>query len=499
MSVDARTRADESEVATETSVDELHRIVADACAAQDAVAGLPRADRAAALLAIADALEADRAGVVATADRETALGTTRLEGELSRTTGQFRLFAEVVADGAYREVIIDHETDAHPDLRRMLLPLGPVAVFGASNFPLAFSVPGGDTASALAAGCAVVVKAHPSHPATSIRCLAAIRAGLESVGLPRHTIGLVHGTAAGGALVEHPAITAVGFTGSLRGGRALFDMASSRPEPIPFYGELGSLNPVVIADSAAEQRGEQIARDFVASFTLGGGQFCTKPGLLFVPERSAAPIIEAIRSGVRAHEPAVLLNSSIASTYERRVEELAAAGATITSSSQGVTSGTANGATVVVVDGADLTDDRATELFEECFGPFTVVVTYRNHDELEANLQRVPKSLTATIQADDADHELGRRLIDVFEQRAGRLVWNGYPTGVAVEWSMHHGGPYPASTAPLHTSVGATAIRRWLRPVTYQNVPAGLLPADTADTSDIPRRIDGHLHTSERV
>lgn len=495
FSVDARNHGDAVQVAVETTPEELDSIVEAASGASDVIAGLCRGDRAALLRSMADALESDRSEIVSTADRETGLGTERLNGELSRTTAQFGHFADVVADGAYLEVIIDHETPDHPELRRWLRPLGPVAVFGASNFPLAFSVPGGDTASALAAGCPVVVKAHPSHPATSIRCAQALGAGLTGVGVPPAAVGLVHGTDAGARLVSHRSIAAVGFTGSLQGGRALFDLAAARPEPIPFYGELGSLNPVVVTGSAARQRGVQIANDFVDSVTLGGGQFCTKPGLAFIPEPHAAAIVATIKDRIRNHEPTVLLNSSIASRYTGRVARLIDRGIDVTTADTNNAPAGRTGAAAAVVSARDLTSGQVAELAEECFGPFTLIVIYSDSDELTAGLRHLPRSLTATIHAEATDSEEAAHLLALLERKAGRIVFNDFPTGVAVTWAMHHGGQFPASTSPLHTSVGATAIRRWLRPIAYQNVPEHFLSQDLSrePRPPLPRRVDGTL------
>ncbi|MDX2381843.1 MAG: aldehyde dehydrogenase (NADP(+)) [Acidimicrobiia bacterium] len=495
VSTDARTRSHTREVAVETTFEELDSIVAAAAHAGVTLAALNCSQRAAALSAMADALAADRAAIVDTADQETGLGVERLNGELDRTTGQLAHFAEVVVDGGYLEVTIDRQSASRPELRRYLRPIGPVAVFGASNFPLAFSVPGGDTVSALAAGCPVVIKAHPSHPATSIRCASALRAGLATVGLPPATIGLVHGTDAGSRLVSHPIIAAVGFTGSLHGGRALFDLANARDEPIPFYGELGSLNPVIVTDDAAQRRGEQIASDFVDSFTLGGGQFCTKPGLVFIPALHAETMVDTIRARVRRHEPTVLLNASIASNYADHVARLVADGIDVTSADQGISTGTLNGASVAIVNAQDIAGGTVSDLTDECFGPFAVVVIYRNSEDLHAGLAHVPKSLTASIHGEETDADQVGTLLALLEGRAGRIVWNGFPTGVSVTWAMHHGGPYPASTSPLHTSVGAAAIRRWLRPIAYQNVPAQLLPQELRDSEDraTPQRVDGVL------
>jgi NADP-dependent aldehyde dehydrogenase len=495
ISTDARTRSHTRQVAVETTSEELDSIVAAALHAGTTLATLNRTQRAVALRAMADALDADRTTIVDTADHETGLGVERLNGELDRTTGQLAHFAEVVTDGGYLEVTIDHQTPSRPELRRYLRPIGPVAVFGASNFPLAFSVPGGDTASALAAGCPVVVKAHPSHPATSIRCAAALRAGLSTVGLPPATIGLVHGTDAGSHLVTHPTIAAVGFTGSLHGGRALFDLASARDEPIPFYGELGSLNPVIVTDDAAERRGHQIANDFVDSFTLGGGQFCTKPGIAFIPAQHAEAMVDTIRARVRSHEPTALLNASIASNYTERVTQLVANGIDVTSADRGIATATLTGASVAIVNAHEINSGTVSDLTDECFGPFAVVVIYRNSEDLHASLAHVPKSLTASVHTEETDTEQTGSLLALLEHRAGRIVWNGFPTGVSVTWAMHHGGPFPASTSPLHTSVGGTAIRRWLRPITYQNVPAQLLPQELRDNENrpTPRRVDGVL------
>lgn len=496
FSIDARTREPMEVVAAESTPADIDDVVARAVAAQQQLTALDRPSRALMMRTVARALDEDGDAIVALADRETALGETRLRGELARTVGQFEHFAEVLDDGAFLEVAIDSKTDSHPEIRRTMRPIGTVAVFGAANFPLAFSVPGGDVSSALAAGCAVVAKAHPSHPATSERCARAIRLGLDRSSMPAEALGLIHGVRAGALLVEHPDIAGVGFTGSLNGGRALFDLASSRERPIPFYGELGSVNPVVVGEAAARRRGESIAHDFFASFTLGLGQFCTKPGLLFVPDESMAIMRDTIGQAVLGHAPGVLLNEGVAAAYERRVAELRAHNATVVTSRHGLASGCSNGATVVFAEIAELVDDSSNLLVDECFGPFTVVVGYSDHDQLEATLRKLPSALTATLQCDEDDRDFARRLLPILEERAGRIVWNGYPTGVAVTWAMHHGGPYPASTSS-ETSVGATAIRRWVRPIAYQNMPAELLPEELRhDVGRSVQRLDGRITTS---
>lgn len=452
-----------------------------------------RAGRAQLLDSIASALEGEQADIVASADRETHLGTTRLEGELARTCFQLRLFGEVLRDGGYAEATIDSTgttpAGPRPDLRRMLVPVGPVAVFGASNFPLAFSVPGGDTASALAAGCPVVAKAHPAHPETSRLTHAIISRAVTEAGLPAGTIGLVEGFAAGPALVTHPAIRAAGFTGSLAGGRALFDLAAARPEPIPFYGELSSLNPLVVTPGAAAERGRQVADDYLASVTLGSGQFCTKPGVLLAPA-GAVEFHAALADAVAAATAGTMLTSAIRDTvaaaagHRDHDSRLRPIGRGTTATDDAVAPA------LYAVAAGDLDDD----LLEETFGPMALVVEYADEDDLLSTLRRLPGQLTATMHAQPAEETLVARLHEVVRGTAGRLVFDGYPTGVAVAWAMHHGGGYPATTS-LHTSVGPTSIRRWLRPISYQNAPEFVLPSELRDGNPdaIPRRVDGVL------
>ncbi len=463
-----------------------------AAAAASAFEALGRSRRAELLEQLAHALEADRSEIVRIADEETRLGTTRLNGELTRTCFQFRLFAEVLREGSYVEATIDHAADTpmgpRPDLRRMLVPLGPVAVFGASNFPLAFSVPGGDTASALAAGCPVVAKAHPAHPGTSRRTFDAMRAVL-----PDGTLGLAEGFAAGAELVQHPAIKAVGFTGSTAGGRALFDLAAARPEPIPFYGEMGSVNPLVVTPGAAAARPEEIASGYVGSMTLGTGQFCTKPGLIFVPAGSDR-LRSALADAVSDVAAGPMLSADIRAAYQEEVGRRRA-DPRLTVVAEGKPGDDDLGAAVLfAVAAADLEG----ALLAECFGPAALLVEYQDPDELLAALGRVEGQLTATVHAADGETALVRRLHDTLRGLAGRLIFDGYPTGVAVAWAMQHGGPYPATTIAGHTSVGATSIRRWLRPVAYQNAPSAVLPDELQDDNPtgVPRRINGTLHLS---
>jgi NADP-dependent aldehyde dehydrogenase len=495
-SIDPRTGEVVEVVAEETSPEEVARLCAAALASAPALDDLGRAGRARLLRAMADGLEASREDVVAVADRESGLGQTRLNGELTRTAYQLRLFSEVLTDGAYLEAAIDHAGQTpmgpRPDLRRMLVPLGPVAVFGASNFPLAFSVPGGDTASALAAGCPVVVKAHGSHPATSQLCFEILERAAGEAGAPPGTIALVHGLRAGAELVADPAIRAVGFTGSVTGGRALLRIIEQRPDPVPFFGELSSLNPVVVTSAAAEQRAEAIGRELVGSFTLGGGQFCTKPGLVLVPTGAHGDgVVGAMVAAVRESGPQVLLNEGIADSFGRVAAGLACAPGVEVLARGGDSDGP--GFTVSPLLLGVPAGRLPASVTEECFGPVTVVARYDGEDELFAAFGELPSSLTATVLRGDGETRLPLAISRRLRSRAGRLVYDGYPTGVAVSWAQHHGGPWP-STNTQHTSVGTTAIRRFLRPVTWQNAPSDVLPAELADGYlGIPRRVDGVL------
>ncbi|MDT9687696.1 aldehyde dehydrogenase (NADP(+)) [Streptomyces sp. P9(2023)] len=490
-SVDPRTGKPREQVAVEATVEDVDRAVTAAAATRDALAD--RTVRAALLRTAADLLDEARPDVVETADAETALGPVRLAGELARTTGQLRAFADVVEEGAFLDVRIDlpnpTTTPPTPDLRRWKIPLGVVAVYSASNFPLAFSVPGGDTASALAAGCPVVIKAHPDHPATSELCASLLRRAAVKVGLPEDVVGLVHGFDAGVELVRHPLIAAAGFTGSVRGGRALFDAAAARPVPIPFHGELGSLNPVVITSAAAEARAAEIGAGLAASMTLGQGQFCTKPGFVLAPAGEAGDrFVAALADGVGGTEPGVMLDARMRGAF--------VAGAAERAGLPGVTApvppGPADEHTVtagfLTVDAATLLEGGHGELLEECFGPLTVVARYGSPAEIPQVLALLPGNLTATLQMADEDPEAATLLAEL-TPLAGRVLVNDWPTGVAVAGAQHHGGPYPATTS-TSTSVGATAIERWLRPVTYQSTPQHLLPPELRDDNSpvLPRR-----------
>jgi NADP-dependent aldehyde dehydrogenase len=453
-----------------------------------------RQQRAALLRAMAGMLEGRRAELVKVADGETALGEARLNGELTRTIFQLRFFADVVDEGSYLEATIDHAGDTEmgprPELRRMLVPIGPVAVFGASNFPFAFSVPGGDTAAALATGCPVILKAHESHPETSQACFEALRDAAAEVSAPVDVVSIVFGRDAGAEVVLHPQVKAVGFTGSLGGGRALLDLISRRPDPIPFYGELAGINPLIVTPGAAEARGKEIGEGLAASTLLGAGQFCTKPGVALVPAGDAGDrLVVAAAAVFAAQEPPVMLNGGIAESFDRGASERSSLpGVRVRGeSSNGTDRGFAVAPRLLEVDA----DELRSELLEECFGPLCVVIRYSGPERLTELLEQLPQSLTATIHAED-DESIDP-LVGALHELAGRLVFNAYPTGVAVAWAMHHGGSWP-STNSLHTSVGATSIRRFLRPVAWQGAPARLLPPELRDDfTDIPRRVDGRF------
>jgi NADP-dependent aldehyde dehydrogenase len=480
---------------TPARVDEL----ADAAArAFEQTVAASSGERARWLRAIADRLDLHADDLVRACGPETELGGARLRGEVARTTGQLRLFADVAEEGGYLEAIVDHAaadaTPPRPDLRRILRPIGPVAVFAASNFPFAFSVAGGDTASALAVGCPVIVKAHPGHPETSRLTAGLVASALADVGAPEGMFALIEGHDAGLALVDHPAIAAVAFTGSVAGGRALHDRASGRPAPIPFFGELGSINPVVITPGADAKRGAALAEGLAGSFQLGTGQFCTKPGLVFVPRDS-----EVARSlpGLVGSAPHRMLTDSIAAGFSRGLEHLLSVpGVTVVAGGSEAPAGAA--APVVVRTDVAQLEKNPSPLFEEVFGPLTVLVDYDDEGQVVGALGKLEGSLTATLHAEDG--ERGPQLVGALERIAGRVLFDGWPTGVAVTWSQHHGGPWPATTSQ-HTSVGASAVRRFLRPIAYQDAPSDVLPAALRDDNPlgIPRRVDGVLEVPRRA
>jgi len=494
-STDPRTGATVDTGLEATTAEQVAAITEQASVAFAVLRTRSRAWRAGLLRALAEGLEADRVALVGAALSETGLAEVRLDGELSRSAFQFRLFADAVEEGGYLEAAIDHAgptpLGAGPDVRRMLVPLGPVAVFGASNFPFAFSVVGGDTASALAAGNPVVVKAHSSHPITSERSYASLTRAAAAYGAPDGTFGIVYGQRAGAVLVADPRITAVGFTGSLHTGRILQGIIDEREAPIPFYGELSSLNPLVITPGAAVARTGAIGEGLFASVAGSAGQLCTKPGIAFVPAGAAGDALVAdIVSRAAEADAQTLLNARIHGAFDgirtRLIEEGGAR--SLVAPSAGA-EGFSLTPAVLEIDAADVTAAVA----EEAFGPLVVLVRYTSIDEVRAALQAVPHSLTATIHSTDDETERRGALTAAVQDLVGRIVYDGYPTGVRVSWAMNHGGPWPA-TNTQHTSVGVTAIRRFLRPLAWQDAPADVLPVELRNGSvDVPRRVDGVL------
>ena len=449
-------------------------VVARAQAAEDLWWGASTSDRAAVLEAIADALDADASNLAPLADEETHLGLPRLTGEIARTSFQLRMFADALRADAivpaqFEAAVPGPPPQGHPALVRRYVPVGVVGVFGASNFPFAFGVLGGDTASALAAGCAVVVKEHPAHPRLSARLVALARTALAAAGAPEDLIGSVAGLEEGVELVRAPRIRAVGFTGSLAAGRALYDIAAQRPDPIPFYGELGSLNPVVVTPEAAAARGDEIAAGFVDSLTLGAGQFCTKPAVLIAPASAglgakAIALLENLSS-------MTLLTPEIAARYAQSIAAVADRDKVTVSIADGASEGQVFAA-IIEADAEEFLDPNSP-VRHECFGPSAVVVTYDDPQQAFDLLTIDEGVLVGCVHGEDGE-ELAAEFLRALERRAGRVVWNGWPTGVAVTGVQMHGGPWPSSTSSLHTSVGLNAVYRFARPVALQDWPAWL-------------------------
>ncbi len=442
-----------------------------------------RAERARFLRSIADEIDARGDAITAIGSQETGLPETRLTGERGRTVSQLRLFADHIEAGTYLDCRVDpalpERTPApRPEIRLVQRPIGPVAVFGASNFPLAFSTAGGDTASALAAGCTVVVKGHSAHPGIGEIVADAIAAAIAKNGLHPGVFSLIQGgnRAVGEALVTHPCIKAVGFTGSLTGGRALFDLCAARPEPIPFFGELGSVNPMFILPAALTSSAETLGKGWAGSLTMGAGQFCTNPGIAILPEGEAADrFVAATQQALAGSEPQTMLTDGIADAYRKGKAHFEAHKTVKTVLATEQTGRTASPNLYETDLEAFLADET---LGEEVFGPLGLVVRVKGGEEMQQLARHIKGQLTITLHMTKDDTPLAKLLMPLIERKAGRLLVNGFPTGVEVVDSMVHGGPYPASTNFGATSVGTMAIRRFLRPVSYQNIPTDLLPQD---------------------
>ncbi len=454
---------------------------------------------------LAENLDNEKEMIVNRAMLETALPKQRLIGEMARTVNQIKMFAQYLEDGHYCNAKIDTAIPDRtpvpkPDIRQMLIPIGPVAVFGASNFPLAFSVAGGDTISALAAGCSVIVKAHPSHPGTSELVAKVILKTIEQCNLPNGIFSMIHGidNIVGEMLIKNEKIKAVAFTGSRAGGKALFDIASKREEPIPVYAEMGSVNPVVIFPEALKQRGEEIVKGLAQSVTLGVGQFCTNPGVIFVfKSENTTNFFENLKGEFKKIKPGTMLSDKIAKMYKENAEEMKTFASVLAEGERGEKETESN----AYVFYSTLTDfGKNKKLQQEVFGPSTIVVVADSKEDLMKILKNLEGQLTITFHGTDKELEDNKDLIEVAKEKAGRLIFNGYPTGVEVCHSMHHGGPFPATTDSKFTSVGTESIKRFLKPICYQNFPDRLLPDQLKNNNplNILRLING-TYTKDKI
>ncbi len=483
---------------TEATSEEVSRAVEKAASAFREYKNKSPEQRAAFLEAIGDELLELGDTLIERCMEETALPSGRLNGERMRTINQLKMFADLVREGSWVNARIDvaipdREPAPKPDIRQMQKPLGPVGIFGASNFPLAFSVAGGDTASALAAGCPVVVKAHPLHPGTSEFVGKAILKSAEKTGMPEGVFSMVQGPSVevGMAIVNHPKITAIGFTGSFKGGKAIFDAANQRPVPIPVFAEMGSSNPVFLLPKAVKERKDQIAEGLAGSVNLGVGQFCTNPGLV-ISEKSedSDALLKNLDSAIAGQTGGAMLSEGIKQNYLQKVAAL--------SNTEGVTLLSRSKKNGNYVESKVYSTDADTflsnnQLGEEVFGPSTLHVSSQGKQDLIRIAEGLEGHLTATIHGTEEDLKNYAELVEVLEQKVGRIIFNGYPTGVEVCHSMHHGGPFPATTAPQTTSVGTAAIYRFTKPVCYQDFPDATLPDELKSSNplNIHRLVDG--------
>ncbi|MEO7996081.1 MAG: aldehyde dehydrogenase (NADP(+)) [Gemmatimonadaceae bacterium] len=483
----------------EATVDQVAEAVEAAHRAYDAYSVMETSRRSEFLRAIADELLAAGMPLLERASLETALPIARLEGERARTVHQLRLMADVIDEGSWVEARIDTGDASRtplpkPDLRRMLVPLGPVAVFSASNFPFAYSIAGGDTASAFAAGCTVVCKAHPAHPGTSEMTARALYRAAERCNLPAGVFSMVHGWSheSGVALVKHPHIQAVGFTGSLRGGRAIFDAANSRAEPIPVYAEMGSVNPVFLLPSAVKERAETIAQGLANSMTQGVGQFCTNPGVIVgVRSESFSQLSDSLAGRIGVADGGVMLYEGLFRNFTRGVQQSRDEGATVLAQSPATAGPTRAQATLLGTSAARFIEDA--NLRAEMFGPASILVTGESIEELEQIAATMEGQLTASIHGTERELAENARLITLLQRKVGRVIFNGYPTGVEVGHAIVHGGPYPASSDSRTTAVGSASISRFARPVCFQNFPETVLAVElhNKNTRGIWRMVNG--------
>ena len=487
---------------TNSTLEEVDEAVQKATAAFDIYRKKDKNSIAAFLDQIADEILNLGDALIERCNLETGLPIARLQGERGRTMNQLKLFANVVREGSWVDARIDTAIPdriplAKPDIRHMLIPLGPVAVFGASNFPLAFSTAGGDTASALAAGCPVIVKGHEAHPGTSEMVAGAILKAIKKCNMPGGTFTLIHGKsrAVGEALVKSPGIKAVGFTGSYGGGKALFEYANTRPEPIPVFAEMGSTNPVFILPGALEERGEEIAKGMAVSITMGVGQFCTNPGLSFVQKsKGANKFYERLSLEISQAPSGVMLTPNMKKAYDKGIQKTLST-EQVEGFAKGLEEDSPNSGSPRVFKTSIEYFMENDELSEENFGPSSILVESTSKEAILEAARNLDGHLTATVFGTTIDFDEYGELFDILELKVGRVLVNGYPTGVEVCHSMVHGGPYPATTAPQSTSVGTNAIKRFVRPVCFQNYPESILPVELKNVNilNIWRLIDGEL------
>jgi alpha-ketoglutaric semialdehyde dehydrogenase len=472
-------------VFSEATTDEINEAVALASEAFKTFNKISGAKKAVFLNVIADEILALDDELISMYCSESGLPEGRAKGERGRTIGQLRSFAALINEGSWVEASIDTaQPDRQPlpksDLRKMLIPLGPVVVFGASNFPLAYSTAGGDTAAALAAGCPVIVKSHPMHAGTGELVASAIIKAVKSTGMPNGVFSNLNssGIEVGQTLVAHPGVKAVGFTGSIRGGRALYDLAAKREEPIPVFAEMGSINPVVILPEALVNRGGALAKTYAASVTLGTGQFCTNPGLLLgIKGDTLSQFISDLSEEIVKIEPSCMLHPNIIGAYEKNKQKvISQLGLTVTADYETAVQSNYARQTITTVEGKTFLEN--TNLHQEVFGPFSMVVQCENAAQLTTIIANLEGQLTGTLIAENAEVSKYPEVIDALQNRVGRLIYNGVPTGVEVCPSMVHGGPYPASTDSRFTAVGVNSIKRWVRPFCFQDWPHSLLPSE---------------------
>ncbi len=492
---------------TEATEEEINEAVKLASNAYKVFSKISGQKKAAFLNAIADEILALDDVLVQMYCSETGLPEGRARGERGRTVGQLRSFADLVEEGSWVEATIDtalpeRKPIPKPDLRKLLVPLGPVVVFGASNFPLAYSTAGGDTAAAFAAGCPVIVKSHPMHAGTGELVASAIIKAAKRTGMPNGVFSNLNssGIEVGQQLVVHAGVKAVGFTGSIRGGRALYDLAAQREEPIPVFAEMGSINPVVILPEALKNRGESIAKTYAGSITLGTGQFCTNPGLLLgIKGEALTYFIEVLSNEILTIEPSCMLHPNIIGAYEANKQKaISQDGLTVLADyGSDVRTNYARQA-ITTVEGETFL--KNTTLHQEVFGPFSMVVQCKDTKQLEAIISKLEGQLTGTLIADNGEAADNQNIVDALQNRVGRIIYNGVPTGVEVCPAMVHGGPYPSSTDSRFTAVGIHSIKRWVRPFSYQDWPNGLLPDELKNENPLGiSRLVNNVQTIDKI